>query len=244
MELLFQIDALKRASARSVTAVIPYFSYAKGDKKDEPRVSIRARVCADALQVAGVDRVVTIDLHAPQIQGFFSVPVDNLTAQPILAQAMRDERLDDIVIVSADVGFAKQARQFASYLEVPVAIADKKRVAHDDSAQVLGILGNVSNKTAVIVDDFAISCKTMVGTAERLLEMGARRVYAAITHGVFTIESARLVDASRITKLFVTDTIETQPAVPTKKQHLSSVGPLFAEAIKRIHCGESLGALF
>jgi len=244
MELLFYVDALKRASAKSVTAVIPYFSYAKGDKKDEPRVSIRARVCADALQVAGIDRVVTIDLHAPQIQGFFSVPVDNLTALPLLAARVQQEQLKDMVIVAADTGIAKEARRFAACLGVPVAIADKMRRNHDDSAEVFGVLGEVSNRTAVIVDDFAISCKTLVGTAEELLGMGARAVYAAITHGVFAAEAMPLLDGSKITKLFATDTIETQPAPLSKKIELVSVGPLLGEVIKRIHNGESVSTMF
>ena len=244
MELLFYVDALKRASATSVTAVIPYFSYAKGDKKDEPRVSIRARVCADALQVAGVDRVVTMDLHAPQIQGFFSVPVDNLTALPVLAEGLRGLGLKNVVIVAADSGFAKSARQFASYYGAPVAIADKMRMAHNDSAEVLGVLGDVSGKVAVIVDDFAISCKTLAQTAAKLIDMGATQVYAAITHGVFTPEAMRLVEDSKITRLLATDTIETQEVKFSSKVETVSVAWLFAEAIKRIHNGESVSSLF
>jgi ribose-phosphate pyrophosphokinase len=244
MELLFYVDALKRASARSVTAVIPYFSYAKGDKKDEPRVSIRARVCADALEAAGVDRVITVDLHAAQIQGFFSVPVDNLTALPVLAQTLRGEGLEDVVIVAADAGFAKTARKFASHLGAPVAIADKRRVAHDDSAEVMGVLGDVAGRTAVIVDDFSISCRTLVETAGELVRLGATRVCAAITHGVFARDSMRLMDDSPIEKLFVTDTIETQPVKLSGKIHVTSIAWLIAEAIRRIHNGESISEMF
>jgi ribose-phosphate pyrophosphokinase len=250
MELLFYVDALKRASARSVTAVIPYFSYAKGDKKDEPRVSIRARVCADALEAAGVDRVVTIDLHAPQIQGFFSVPVDNLMALPILADRIMEEMelvggdTNELVVVAADTGFAKEAREYANYLQVPVAIADKTRAAHDDSAEVLGVLGSVEGRTAIIVDDFAISCKTLCGTADELLEMGATAVYAAITHGVFNSQSMELLDNSKITKMFVTDTIETQPTALSDRIDLVSVDGLLSEAIRRIGQGESLSSMF
>jgi len=244
MELLFYVDALKRASAASVTAVIPYFSYAKGDKKDEPRVSIRARVCANCLEAAGIDRVITVDLHAPQIQGFFSKPVDNLTAGPILVDRLRREGLRDIVIVSADAGFAKDARRFASYLGAPVAIADKRRVAHDDSAEVLGILGDVAGKVAVIVDDFAISCKTLVGNAGHLRAMGATEVYAAITHGVFSVDAAQRLDDSAIKKLFVTDTIETHPVALSKRVETVSVAELLGEAIRRIHRGESVSRIF
>ena len=247
MELMFYIDALKRASARSVTAVIPYFSYAKGDKKDEPRVSIRARVCADALQAAGVDRVVTVDLHAPQIQGFFSVPVDNLLALPILADRLLEETdgsVDEMVIVAGDTGFAKEAREFATYLGCSVAIADKVRVAHDDSAEVLGILGSVEGKKAFIVDDFAISCKTLCRTADELLEMGASQVYAAITHGVFAPGAMELLNNSSITKLFVTDTVESQPEPFCDRIEKVSVDGLLSEAIRRIGCGESLSSMF
>ena len=244
MELLFYVDALKRASAKSVTAVIPYFSYAKGDKKDEPRVSIRARVCADALEAAGVDRVVTLDLHAPQIQGFFSVPVDNLMALPILADRIMEEGFDEFVVVSADAGFAKEAREYASYLQAPVAIANKMRVNHDDSAEVLGVLGSVEGMVAVIVDDFAISCRTLCGSAQELLDMGATAVYAAITHGVFTQAAMDLLEESKITKMFVTDTIETQPAVLSSKIEIVSVDGLLSEAIRRVVEGESLSAMF
>src|SRR5579871_3990915 len=139
MELLFWIDAFKRAGAESVTVVIPYFSYAKGDKKDEPRVSIRARVCSDAIEVAGADRVVTMDLHAPQIQGFFHLPVDNLYALPIVVECIRAKQLKDMIIVSPDVGFAKQARKYASELGVSIAIADKERIAHDEKATILQV---------------------------------------------------------------------------------------------------------
>ncbi len=247
MELLFYIDALKRASAKSVTAVIPYFAYAKGDKKDEPRVSIRARVCADALQAAGVDRVITVDLHAQQIQGFFSVPVDNLMALPILADRLLEETggtVDDMVIVAADTGFAKEAREFASYLDCPVAIADKVRPAHDDAAEILGILGSVKGRKAFIVDDFSISCNTLCGTAAELLDLGATEVYAAITHGVFAPGSMDLLAASKIKKLFVTDTVETAPVEYCDKVETISVDGLLSEAIRRVGSGESLSSMF
>jgi ribose-phosphate pyrophosphokinase len=244
MELLFYVDALKRASARSVTAVIPYFSYAKGDKKDEPRVSIRARVCADALEAAGVDRVITVDLHAAQIQGFFSVPVDNLTAMPSLVEAVRGEALKDVVIVAADAGFAKTARTFAARYGAPVAIADKRRVAHDDHAEVMGVLGDVAGKTAVIVDDFSISCQTLAENAAELRRMGATKVLAAITHGVFASGSMQIIADSCIEKLFVTDTIETQPEPIGAKIKVVPIAWLIAEAIRRIHRGESVSQLF
>jgi ribose-phosphate pyrophosphokinase len=189
MELLFWIDALKRASADSVTAIIPYFSYAKGDKKDEPRVSIRARVCSDAIEAAGADRVVTMDLHSPQIQGFFRIPVDNLYALPVLCERIKEMKLKNMIIVSPDTGFAAQARRYASYLRTSVAIGDKERVAHDEKAEVLEIIGDVEGKTAIIVDDFTISGGTLVRAALRLKEKGANEIYAMISHGVFAAGS-------------------------------------------------------
>jgi ribose-phosphate pyrophosphokinase len=168
MELLFWIDALKRASAETVTAVMPYFSYAKGDKKDEPRVSIRARVCADAIEAAGADRVVTMDLHAPQIQGFFRIPVDDLYALPVLVETVERMKLPDLVVVAPDAGFVKQARKYQRALGAGIAIADKERSAHDERAEVLEVIGDVAGKTALIVDDFTISGGTLASSASGL----------------------------------------------------------------------------
>jgi ribose-phosphate pyrophosphokinase len=244
MELLFWIDALKRASAESVTVVMPYFSYAKGDKKDEPRVSIRARVCADAIEVAGADRVVTLDLHAPQIQGFFRIPVDDLYALPVLCAAIARQQLPDLVVVSPDTGFAKQARKYASFLGTSIAIADKHRRAHDECAEVLEIIGEVQGKTALIVDDFTISAGTLADAGEKLIERGAKAVYAAVSHGVFSEGSMERLDRSPIQRLVVTDSIETQPVVLSQKVEVVSVAPLFGEAIRRIHNRESISVLF
>ncbi len=244
MELLFWIDALKRASAATVTVVMPYFSYTKGDKKDEPRVSIRARVCADAIEVAGADRVVTLDMLPPQIQGFFRVPVDNLYALPVLGEAIRRKQLENLVVVSPDIGFAKQARKYAMYLGVPLAIGDKERKAHDERAEVLGIIGDVRNKTAVIVDDFTISGGSLIEAARLVLEEGANEVYAAVTHGAFSPGSMERIAASPIKQLLITDTIETQPVAFCDKIEVCSVAQLFAEAIHRIHHRSSLSVLF
>lgn len=244
MELLFWIDALKRASAESVTVVMPYFSYAKGDKKDEPRVSIRARVCADAIEAAGADRLVALDLHAPQIQGFFRIPVDALYALPVLCEEIARKQLPDLVLVSPDTGFAKQARKYASFLGTSFAIADKQRKAHDERAQVLEIIGEVQGKTALIVDDFTISAGTLAEAAEKLMERGARAVYAAVSHGVFTQGSMERLDRSPIRRLLVTDSIENQPVALSQKVEVVSVAPLFGEAIRRIHNRESISVLF
>jgi ribose-phosphate pyrophosphokinase len=244
MELLFWIDAFQRASAASITAVIPYFSYGKGDKKDEPRVSIRARVCADAIEAAGADRVVTMDLHAPQIQGFFRVPVDDLYALPYLCDAIDDLHLENPVVVSPDAGFAKRARRFARRLRAPLAIVDKVREDHDQTARAADVIGDVEGRDAVVVDDFTVSGGTLAEAAEQLVIRGARSVTAAITHGVFAEGSIEVLDASPIERLIVTDTVETQPVPLSAKVRVISVAPLFAEAIWRIHQRESISVLF
>ncbi|MBN1685781.1 MAG: ribose-phosphate diphosphokinase [Spirochaetales bacterium] len=244
MELLFWIDALRRASAQSITVIIPYFSYAKGDKKDEPRVSIRARVCADAIEAAGADRVVTMDLHAPQIQGFFRIPVDNLYGHPALCERFKQFGLENLVVVAPDTGFADEARQFANYLKTDVAIGDKVRLNHDEKAEILNVIGDVEGKNAVIVDDFVISGGTLVKTAIILKERGALRVFAMVTHGVFTAGSMKSINSSPIETLLITDTVEEHPVGLSDKVEVVSVAPYFAEAIRRIHHRLSISEMF
>jgi ribose-phosphate pyrophosphokinase len=244
MELLFWLDALKRASASSVTAVIPYFSYAKGDKMDEPRVSIRARVCADAIEAAGADRVVTLDLHAAALQGFFKVPVDELHALPVLSDAIAAKSLPDLVVVAPDAGFAENARRWADRLGTPLAIAEKRRADHTESAQVVELMGSVEGKTALVVDDFTISAGTLTDAARVLLERGAKSVYAAVTHGLLTQIASERLDASPIERLFITDSVETQPAELSAKVEVVSVAALFGEAIRRLAARESVSVLF
>jgi len=244
MELLFWLDAFKRASAASVTAVIPYFSYGKGDKKDEPRVSIRARVCADAIEVAGADRVVTMDLHAPQIQGFFRIPVDNLYGHPALCDQVRSAVRDEVVVVAPDTGFADEARLFADYLGASVAIGDKQRRHHDEQAEITDIIGDVAGRVAIVVDDFVISGGTLVKVAERLEQKGAREIYALVTHGVFAPGSIERIDRSPIRRLLVTDTVENQPVQFSDKIELVSVASCFGEAIRRIARRESISQMF
>jgi ribose-phosphate pyrophosphokinase len=244
MELLFWIDALKRASASSVTAIIPYFSYAKGDKKDEPRVSIRARVCADAIESAGVARVVTLDLHAPQVQGFFRVPVDDLYAMPVLCETIAANDLDDLVVVAPDAGFAKKARQWADRLRAPLAIAEKRRTDHSETPEIVELIGPVENRTALIVDDFTSSAGTLVDAARVVIEHGASAVYAAVTHGLFTPAAIERLDDSPIKRVFVTDSVETQPVTLSPKIEIVSVAGLFAEAIRRIANRQSISDLF
>ncbi|MCU1343803.1 MAG: ribose-phosphate pyrophosphokinae [Acidimicrobiia bacterium] len=244
MELLFWIDALKRASAASVTAVIPYFSYAKGDKKDEPRVSIRARVCADAIEAAGVDRVVTLDLHAPQVQGFFKVPVDDLYALPVLCDAIAAKGLANLVVVAPDAGFAKKARRWADRLGAPLAIAEKRRVDHTETAEVVELIGSVEGRTALIVDDFTISAGTLVDAARVVAERGATAVYAAVSHGLLAGSAIQRLDDSPIERLFMTDSVETHPVAMSPKVEIVSVAGLFGEAIRRIARRESISLLF
>jgi ribose-phosphate pyrophosphokinase len=244
VELLFWLDAFKRSSAASVTAVIPYFSYAKGDKKDEPRVSIRGRVCADAIQAAGADRVVTLDLHAPQVQGFFQVPVDDLYAMPLLCDAISAKGLRDVVVVAPDAGALKRARRWASRLNAPTAVADKHRADHSESAEVVQLIGSVAERTAVIVDDFTVSAGTLVAAAEVLLEHGATSVYAAVTHGLLTPQAAQRLNDSPIEQLLITDSVETQPTELPPKVEVISVASLFGEAIQRIARRESISVLF
>ncbi|MGZ4695406.1 MAG: ribose-phosphate diphosphokinase, partial [Acidimicrobiales bacterium] len=244
MELLFWVDALKRASAASVTVVMPYFSYAKGDKKDEPRVSIRARVCADAIEVAGADRVLTMDLHAAQLQGFFRIPVDDLYAMPVLCDAIVAEHIDDLVVVSPDAGFAKKARLWADRLHVPLAIADKRRPDHTETAEITELIGAVEGRQALIVDDFTISAGTLVDAARVLIERGAVGVRAAVTHGLLTPEAAARLDDSPIERLFVTDTIDRPIPELSAKIEVVSVAGLFGEAIRRIANRDSISELF
>lgn len=244
MELMFWIDALKRASADSVTAVVPYFSYAKGDKKDEPRVSIRARVCADALEAAGVDRIVTMDLHSPQVQGFFKVPVDDLRAEVVLCEAIGNGDHTNLVVVSPDAGFAKKARRYAQRLGVPLAIADKRRDAHDESPKVTTLMGDVAGRTALIVDDFTISGGTLIDAARVLLESGASSVCAAVSQAIMTPEGVERLLESPIDLLYTTDAAETQPIEWPDKVQIVSVAPLFADAIRRIATKQSISDLF
>ncbi|MDR1117507.1 MAG: ribose-phosphate diphosphokinase [Oscillospiraceae bacterium] len=245
MELLFWIDAFKRASVSSVTAIIPYFSYAKADKKDEPRVSIRARVCADCLETAGVDRVVTMDLHSPQIQGFFRKPVDHLYANGIfLDYILSNGKFGSFVIVSPDEGFAKNARVYSNKLCVPLAIGSKQRLFHDEQAEILGIIGEVEGKDAIIVDDFAISCGTLCEAARVLKKNGAGRIYAMISHNLLSKKGVERLEGSGIDELITTDTVKNVNTESCGKVTVLTVTELFAKAVGIIHFRESLGEMF
>jgi len=244
MEPLFWIDAARRASASQVTAIIPYFSYAKGDKKDEPRVSIRARVCADAIEAAGADRVVTMDLHAPQIQGFFRIPVDDLYALPVLCEDICRRQWENIAIVSPDVGFAAHAHKFGRQLDTQVAIASKRRATHDEKAEVMELYGSVKGCTAIIVDDFVVSGGTLIEAARKLRKMGALHVMAAVTHGILPPGSGDRIAQSPIEHLLITDTIDHDEGCLPPKVSIVSVAPLFTRAIECIRDRASISTLF
>jgi len=244
VELLFWIDALKRASAEKVTAVIPFFSYAKGDKKDEPRDSIRARVCADAIQAAGADRVLTMDLHSPQIQGFFQVPVDHLYGRNAMCERVQELGIRDLVVCSPDTGFAKGASMYAKILGVPLVIGYKQRRDHSEQAEVLQVIGDVVGRNVLIVDDFTITGGSLISVTDVLLKAGAKKVYAAVTHGVFSEGAVEQIQSSAIEQLFVTDTIENYSCTLPEKVERVSVAPLFATAIRSIHDRTSISMLF
>ena len=245
-ELLFWIDAFKRSSANSVTAIIPYFSYAKGDKMDEPRVSIRARVCADCIEAVGVDRVIFMDLHAAQIQGFFKKPVDHLRAEPLLTEYVRRSGIVDenLVVVSPDAGSAKRARDFAKQIGCPVAIGDKTRTDHSENAKILEVIGEVEGKNCLVVDDFSISGGTMVDIARGLKERGAKRIFGALSHNCMNEKALNRFDESPYEFVVTTDTVECPEARRHPKIKIISAAPMFAQAVKIIHDKAPMSTLF
>ncbi len=244
VELLFWIDALKRASVQQVTAVIPFFSYAKGDKKDEPRVSIRARVCADAIEAAGAGRVLTMDLHSPQIQGFFSIPVDHLYGRSVLCEYVKTQKIPNLVVCSPDTGFAKDASAYGKLLGARVVIGNKQRIDHSENVEVLELIGDVENKNVLMVDDFSITGGSLISMADLLKRRGARNIYAAVTHGVLSKGAAARIAKSEIKKMFFTDTIEFQVDPLPSNVEIVSVAKLFAQAIRSIHDRTSVSMLF
>lgn len=245
VELLIYIDALKRASARRVTAVIPYFFYARSDKKDRPRISITARLVADLLEAAGCDRVLTMDLHAPQIQGFFKIPCDALQGFPIIAEnILATEDLNDAVIVATDAGAAKEAGRYAAALNLELAIVDKRRDGDDEKARAEHLIGNVEGRTAIILDDEIASGRTLIEAAEFVKRAGARRIFAGATHAVLTGEAPQLLQDSVLERVLLTDTLPVPTDKLVPKIEPQPVAKLFAQAIERIHDGRSLSELF
>jgi ribose-phosphate pyrophosphokinase len=245
MELLIMLDALKRASASRVTAVIPYFAYGRSDKKDQPRVPITARLIADMIQIAGADRVLTLDLHAGQVQGFFKIPVDELTAVYLLSEYFRQLDLLEPVVVSADIGFAKKARNFAELVRAPLAIVEKRRSNNTGTAETLQLIGDVRGKSAIIVDDEIDTASSIVGAVELLEEQGAKRIYTSCVHPILSGPAVERLRDSSIVELVTTDTVrlsEEKRSLPNLRQ--LTVAMLIGEAISRIHTGTSVGALF
>jgi len=244
MELLIMLDALERASAGRVTAVIPYYGYGRTDKKDQPRVPITARLIADMLTVAGADRILAVDLHAPQIQGFFTIPVDELTALYILGGYIHDKKLKDMVVVATDIGISKRARDIAERLDAPLAIIEKRRVGNEDKSETLNVIGDVKGMRALTVDDEIDTAGSLIQAVDALKKAGAKEVYACCTHPVFTGPAIERIAASPVKEVIVTDTIPVPDGKRHKKITVLTVAPLLGEAIHRIHSGLSVGAMF
>jgi ribose-phosphate pyrophosphokinase len=242
--MLLMIDAFKRSSAQRITAVLPYYGYARQDRKDKPRVPISAKLAADLLATAGAHRVLTVDLHVPQIQGFFDVPVDHLFAAPIFINAISRLKLEGLTIVSPDAGGVERARAYAKRLEASLAILDKRREKANES-EVLNVIGDVSGRTCFIVDDMVDTAGTLCKAAEALLKAGATQVYASATHAVLSGPAVERIEKSVLTRVFVTDSLplpENRRA--GGKIECLSIAPLLGEAIKRIHDESSVSSLF
>ncbi|MCH7553346.1 MAG: ribose-phosphate pyrophosphokinase [Chloroflexi bacterium] len=242
MEMLIMLDAAKRASAGRITAVLPYYGYGRTDKKDQPRVPITARLVADLITTAGADRVLTMDLHAGQIQGFFNIPVDELTALTILCRYFEEKALEDLVVVATDIGISKRARDMAERLNAPLAIIEKRRVLGQPES--LNIIGEVKGKTALTFDDEIDTGGSLLSAAKALKDAGVRDIYSCATHGVLSGTAAERLAGSPIQEIVLTDTIPIPENKRDGKLTVLSVAPLFGEAIRRIHEGESVGALF
>ena len=244
MELLIMIDAAKRASAGRITAVTPYYAYGRTDKKDQPRVPITARLVADLLSVAGADRVLTIDLHAGQIQGFFNIPVDELTALPILARYFQEKALENLVVVSVDIGISKRARDMAARLGVPLAIIEKRRVDNADNAESLNIIGYVEGMNVLTFDDEIDTAGSLMSAVGALQKAGVKDIYSCCTHLVLSGPGADRIASSPIKELVAMDTLPVPEEKKNGKVTVLSVAPLLGEAIRRIHEGLSVGAMF
>jgi len=244
VELLIMLDALKRASAGRITAVIPYFGYGRTDKKDQPRVPITGRLVADLLTVAGANRVLTVDLHAGQIQGFFSIPVDELTALDILANYFLNKNLADLVVVATDIGITKRARDLAAKLNAPLAIVEKRRLGNEDKTETINIIGAVEGRVALTVDDEIDTGGSLVGVVTALNKIGVKRIYSCCTHPIFSGPAVQRIDSCPVEEIVVTNTVPVSNGRISNKISILSIAPLLGEAIHRIHTGMSIGALF
>jgi len=244
MELLIMIDACKRASAGRITAVVPYYAYGRTDKKDQPRVPITARLVADLLTAAGADRLLTVDLHAGQIQGFFNIPVDELTALPILSDYFQAKELSDLVVVAVDIGISKKARDVAERLHAPLAIIEKRRTGNDEHSEIMNVIGDVEGKIALTFDDEIDTGGTIVNAARVLAEKGVKEVYCCVTHPVFSKNASEILANSHFKEVIVADTIPMPAEKRNGKITVLPVAPLLGEAIYRIHKGISVGDMF
>jgi ribose-phosphate pyrophosphokinase len=244
VELLIMLDACRRASAGRITAVVPYYGYGRTDKKDQPRVPITARLIADLITTAGANRLLTVDLHAPQIQGFFTIPVDELSARPILAQYINKKALDNLVVVATDIGISKVARDVAAKLGTRLAIVEKRRLENIDATETLNIIGEVKGMCALTVDDEIDTAGSLVGVVKALLEHGVTEVYACCTHPIFSGPAIQRIAASPVKEVVVSDTIPVNEDKRLDKITVLSTASLIGEAIHRIHTGLSVGAMF
>lgn len=244
VELLIMLDAFRRASAGRITAVVPYYGYSRTDKKDQPRVPITARLIADLITTAGANRLLTVDLHAPQIQGFFTIPVDELTARPMLAQYFRGKALNNLVVVATDIGISKVARDVAAKLGAPLAIMEKRRVGNVDASETLNVIGEVEGMHALTVDDEIDTAGSLVGVVNALLKRGVNKVYACCTHPVFSGSAIQRIAACPVKEVVVADTIPVNDDKKLNKITVLSIASLIGEAIHRIHTGLSVGAMF
>ena len=244
MELLIMIDACKRASAGRITAVVPYYGYGRTDKKDQPRVPITGRLVADLLTAAGADRMLTIDLHAGQIQGFFNIPVDELTAMTLLTDYIKTKEISDLVVVAVDIGISKRARDVAERLNAPLAIIEKRRLGNDDRTETLNVIGEVEGKAALTFDDEILTGGTVVHAAEALVNAGVTEVYCCATHPVFSAEAPERLAKSNFQEVIVADTVPVPSDKRNGKITVLSVASLLGEAIYRIHKGNSIGEMF
>ena len=244
LELLIMLDAFKRASAGRITAVIPYYAYGRTDKKDQPRVPITARLIADLITTAGANRLLTVDLHAPQIQGFFTIPVDELTAFPILSQYFKEKALNDLVVVATDIGISKRARDVAANLEAPLAIIEKRRLGNTDATETLNIIGEVQGMCALTVDDEVDTAGSLIGAINTLLKQGATEVYSCCIHPVFSGPAVQRIASSPVKEVVVIDTVPVTGNKNLDKITVLPIASLIGEAIHRIHTGLSVGAMF
>ena len=244
VELLIMLDALKRASAGRITAVIPHYGYGRTDKKDQPRVPITARLVADLLTVAGANRLLTVDLHAAQIQGFFNIPVDELTALYLLSHYFKERDFDDLVVVATDIGITKRARDLAASLDAPLAIMEKRRVGNVDQAETLNVIGEVEGKVALTVDDEIDTAGSLVGVVSALEERGVKEIFACCIHPIFSGPAIQKIASCPVKEVVVTDTVPIAGDKKLDKITVLPIAPLLGEAIHRIHTGLSIGAMF